>query len=112
MTFSLPYSLEPDTHEHLPELCNYRLVDVDGCWRLENRAVHRRQQLFSALVFHGGPGSSLEMRLFSRNDPIREFADAGFAGRAHCRPTAAGLRYCVAGTMVGSDGAYATTLDR
>ena len=31
------------------------------------------------IVFHGGPGSTLEMRVFSRAALEREFRDAGFA---------------------------------
>ena len=37
------------------------------------------RQTFDHLVFHGGPGSTLEMRIFSRAGLEREFADAGFA---------------------------------
>jgi len=36
-------------------------------------------QTFTDLVFHGGPGSTLEMRLFSQGDLTREFLHAGFA---------------------------------
>jgi hypothetical protein len=36
--------------------------------------------VFTDLVFHGGPGSTLEMRLFSRSGLVREFAAAHFAG--------------------------------
>ena len=34
---------------------------------------------FPLLVFHGGPGTTLEMRLFSLPALEREFAAAGFA---------------------------------
>jgi SAM-dependent methyltransferase len=80
LIFSVPYSLEPDTHEHFPELNDYRLIEVDGAWRLENRTADGRTQVFTDLVFHGGPGSTLEMRLFSRSGLVREFAAARFAG--------------------------------
>ena len=36
-------------------------------------------QRFTDLVFHGGPGSTLEMRLFSLDALKREFATAGFS---------------------------------
>jgi len=80
LIFSVPYTLEPETREHYPELYNYRLVETGGEWRLENRTADGRRQVFHDLVFHGGPGSTLEMRLFSRSGLIREFAAAGFAG--------------------------------
>jgi len=78
--FSVPFSLEPDTVEHFPELHDYRLVHAGGAWRLENRTANGRRQTFTDLVFHGGPGSTLEMRLFSRGALEREFAAAGFVG--------------------------------
>jgi SAM-dependent methyltransferase len=79
LIFSAPYSLEPETREHFPDLHDYRLIEADGSWRLENRTADGRTQVFTDLVFHGGPGSTLEMRLFSRSGLIREFVNAGFA---------------------------------
>ena len=78
LVFSVPFTLAPNTVEHFPELHNYRLVQADGSWRLENRTVDSREQMFTDLVFHGGPGSTLEMRVFSRAALEREFASAGF----------------------------------
>ncbi|HTS23925.1 MAG TPA: class I SAM-dependent methyltransferase [Casimicrobiaceae bacterium] len=78
--FSVPYTLDPETREHYPELHDYRILEAGSEWRLENTTVDGRTQVFTNLVFHGGPGSTLEMRLFSRSSLIREFADAGFAG--------------------------------
>jgi SAM-dependent methyltransferase len=80
LIFSVPYSLEAETREHFPDLLDYKLIEVDGSWRLENRTADGRTQVFTDLVFHGGPGSTLEMRLFSRNALMREFVNAGFAG--------------------------------
>lgn len=79
LIFSVPYSLEADTREHFPELSEYLLEEIAGAWRLENRTADGRIQVFTDLVFHGGPGSTLEMRLFSRAGLEREFARAGFA---------------------------------
>jgi SAM-dependent methyltransferase len=77
--FSVPFSLEPDTVEHFPDLHDWRLEERDGAWRLHNVTADGRTQTFDQLVFHGGPGSTLEMRLFSRAALERAFADAGFA---------------------------------
>lgn len=79
MIFSVPYSLAADTVEHFPELHDWRLVETAGRWQLANRTADGRHQLFTDLVFHGGPGTTLEMRLFSRAGLEREFAAAGFA---------------------------------
>jgi SAM-dependent methyltransferase len=79
LIFSVPFSLDAETVEHFPDLHDYRLVDTGGSWRLENRTVDGREQVFTDLVFHGGPGTTLEMRLFSRAGLEREFTAAGFA---------------------------------
>ena len=79
LIFSVPFSLDADTVEHFPELHDYRLVETGGSWRLENRTSDGRDQVFTDLVFHGGPGTTLEMRLFSRAGLERAFAAAGFA---------------------------------
>lgn len=77
--FSVPYSLDPDTVEHFPELHAWRLEETPQGWRLHNVTADGRVQVFDELVFHGGPGSTLEMRLFSRAALERAFAAAGFA---------------------------------
>jgi hypothetical protein len=80
LVFSVPFTLDPETREHYPELHDYRIVETGGAWRVENRTVDGRRQVFTDPVFHGGPGTTLEMRVFSRSGLIREFSDAGFAG--------------------------------
>jgi hypothetical protein len=60
-------------------LYDYRLVETDAGWRLENRTADDKVEVHGDLVFHGGPGTTLEMRLFSRLALEREFAAAGFA---------------------------------
>jgi SAM-dependent methyltransferase len=79
LIFSVPFTLAPDTVEHFPDLHDYRLLETDHGWALENRTADGRNQVYSDLLFHGGPGSTLEMRLFSRSGLEREFAAAGFA---------------------------------
>jgi SAM-dependent methyltransferase len=77
--FTVPFSLAPDTVEHFPDLHDWTMVDSDGVWRLTNTTAAGVRQTFDDLVFHGGPGTTLEMRLFSRAGLEREFARAGFA---------------------------------
>jgi SAM-dependent methyltransferase len=79
LIFSVPFSLAADTVEHFPALHDYRLVESGGSWRLENRTSDGRVEVFTDLVFHGGPGTTLEMRLFSRAALERAFTAAGFA---------------------------------
>jgi SAM-dependent methyltransferase len=77
--FTVPFSLDAETVEHFPELHDWCLEQSDGRYVLQNRTRDGRAQIFDELTFHGGDGSTLEMRLFSRSGLEREFAAAGFA---------------------------------
>ena len=78
LIFSVPFSLDADTVEHFPALHDYRLIETGGSWRLANRTSDGREEVFTDLVFHGGPGTTLEMRLFSRAALEQAFTAAGF----------------------------------
>jgi SAM-dependent methyltransferase len=77
--FTVPFNLEPGTREHFPNLHDWSMAEADGRWTLTNRTADGRLETFDDLVFHGGPGSTLEMRVFSRAALEREFREAGFA---------------------------------
>lgn len=79
LIFSVPFMLTASTIEHFPELHDYRLIKSSDGWRLENRTADGRDQTFTDLMFHGGDGSTLEMRQFSLESLRREFAAAGFS---------------------------------
>lgn len=76
--FSVPWAPDGHTREHFPELHDWKLVKVNGAYRLTNRTADGRLQTFDDLVFHGGPGFTLEMRLYSRDDLLTHFRTAGF----------------------------------
>jgi len=78
LVFTVPFSLDADSVEHFPDLHNWRIEIEDGTHVLLNRTHDGRTQRFTDLVFHGGPGSTLEMRLFSRDALLHELAAAGF----------------------------------
>jgi len=78
IVFTVPFSLDAQTVEHFPDLHDWRLEERSGTWHLHNRTVDGREQTFDRLVFHGGPGTTLEMRLFSRDALLRAFDAAGF----------------------------------
>ncbi|MCC7328443.1 MAG: class I SAM-dependent methyltransferase [Burkholderiales bacterium] len=77
--FTVPFVPEGDTREHYPELHDWSMAENNGRWTLTNRTDDGREQSFTDLVFHGGPGSTLEMRLFSGAALEREFRAAGFS---------------------------------
>ena len=75
---TVPYSLDEETVEHFPDLHDWSLEREGGAWTIANRTTDGRTQRFADLAFHGGPGATLERRLFSRDALLREFARAGF----------------------------------
>jgi SAM-dependent methyltransferase len=76
---TVPFSLEPDTVEHYPDLHEWHVEHAGDAWSVVNRTADGRMQRFERPVFHGGPGTTLEMRLFSRDALLRAFERAGFA---------------------------------
>jgi SAM-dependent methyltransferase len=79
LIFSVPFTLADETLEHFPELHDWKLSLQDGKWVLDNITTSGKRETFADLVFHGGPGSTLEMRIFSRSALERAFLEAGFA---------------------------------
>lgn len=76
--FTVPYTKEAHTKEHFPELYEYKLIKEDKRYVLKNRKKDGTEEVFSNLIFHGGPGSTLEMRVFSEASLMEEFQKAGF----------------------------------
>lgn len=78
LLLTVPCTAAPATAEHFPELHDYRLVERGGERFLVNRTADGRLQEFGDLVFHGGPGETLEMREFSIHHLERALREAGF----------------------------------
>jgi SAM-dependent methyltransferase len=76
--FTVPYSLDESTVEHFPELHEYAIARLGEGHVLINRTREGKLEVHENLVFHGGPGSTLEMRVFSEGDLKRMLAGAGF----------------------------------
>ncbi len=79
LIFSVPFTLDAETVEHFADLHDWRIETRDDGRRLVNRAADGTVTVYDNLIFHGGPGATLEMRRFSRASLEREFARAGFA---------------------------------
>lgn len=68
-------------YEKYPNLYEFSIVeDRDGSYRLENITRDGIVEIFHNLNFHGGPGTTLEMRVFSWNGFLTALSDAGFVG--------------------------------
>jgi hypothetical protein len=78
LLLTVPYRKEGDTQEHFPDLYQYELFEKRGRWHMQNTSQTGERQHFDNLVFHGGPGTTLEMRVFSEAGVRRELEAAGF----------------------------------
>lgn len=84
MIFTVPYVAEVEnpgghTVEHFPNLHDYRVEQVGDRFVLHNTTRTGQVETFEDLVFHGGPGLNLEMRMFAETDLIAALNQAGFA---------------------------------
>lgn len=64
VVFSSPWETDGDTIEHFPALHDWELVRLKSGAVLVNRTAEGVLQTFEDLNFHGGPGATLEMRVF------------------------------------------------
>jgi len=78
LILTVPYSLESETIEHFPALHEAGLAEINGTPVLLNRSETGGYEVFDRLVFHGGRGSTLEMREFSELDVRARLVAAGF----------------------------------
>ncbi len=77
--FTVPFLKIPATVEHFPRLHDFRIVESGGKRVLHNRTAGGEEEVFDQLVFHGGEGMTLEMRMFSEADVLRRLREAGFS---------------------------------
>jgi hypothetical protein len=80
LLLTVPYTIDGRTAEHFPELHEYTLAAPGGRTVLVNRRRDGSLQVFENLSFHGGDGSTLEMRVFTEASLKEILEGAGFAG--------------------------------
>ena len=78
LVFSVPYRAEGATVEHYPDLYDYEIVTRAGEHVLRNTTRDGRVCEHRDLVFHGGPGETVELRLFALPDLVARLEAAGF----------------------------------
>jgi len=78
LLLTVPYHLGNETDEHFPELYDWTIGNLDGLPILINRTEDGREQVYQNLVFHGGPGQTIEMRVFGRMAIVNHLEAAGF----------------------------------
>ncbi len=69
---------QQDYLEHFPNLAQYKLLETKDGHSLVNATKDGRLEVFSDLRFHGGPGSTLEMRVHSRESVEDCLRSTGF----------------------------------
>lgn len=80
LVLTVPYRLEGATQEHFPALHDWSLARLRDAFILVNRTVEGRIEVHENLVFHGGPGSTLEVRVFSQAGLEQTGLAGGFSG--------------------------------
>jgi SAM-dependent methyltransferase len=78
LVFSVPYRADGETVEHYPDLHDYDIVTRAGEHVLRNTTRAGRVVEHRDLVFHGGPGETLELRHFALPDLLARLDAAGF----------------------------------
>jgi len=82
LLLTVPYKPDGDTDEYYPDLYDFKFITTKEKTFLYNRTVAGVEQIFDNLVFHGGGGFTLEMRMFSESGLLKILDDNGFAGGA------------------------------
>lgn len=79
VVLTVPYKKDGTTVEHFPDLHDYQILEKNGHHILRNTTKEGIEQIFENLIFHGGAGSTLEMRVFSESSLLEEIRQAGFS---------------------------------
>jgi len=79
LIMTTPYTLGGKTREHFPELHEFALTSLGAKTVLVNRRRDGSIETFEDLVFHGGPGSTVEMRVFTEESLRENLLGAGFS---------------------------------
>jgi SAM-dependent methyltransferase len=78
LLLTVPYIDTDEAIEHFPDLHSYEVMPFKGSYVLVNRRQDGSLWVRDKLTFHGGPGSTLEMRIFARGALLRHLNQAGF----------------------------------
>ncbi len=78
IVLTVPFTDVTQTVEHFPDLDTFKIIELGSGYLLVNRDKKGQLSVRNNLVFHGGPGDTLEMRVFSRNDTLSWLKMAGF----------------------------------
>jgi SAM-dependent methyltransferase len=77
LILTVPYAFTDATIENFENLHETGLAEIGGNTVLVNRSASGEYEVFDQLVFHGGHGTTLELRVFSEADLRQKLAAAG-----------------------------------
>lgn len=84
LVLSVPYKEIGFSVEHFPVLNKSRQIKQEnGDWILVNEKKDGTVEIFKNIIFHGGPGTTIEMRVFGKNDLIKMLKEIGFSKIYH-----------------------------
>jgi Methyltransferase domain len=78
LVLTVPFGQQADTIEHFPDLYRFEIIGVGSERELINFTPKGEKQIYRNLVFHGGKGATLEMRVFSESALLKLLKDSGF----------------------------------
>jgi hypothetical protein len=78
LVLTVPFDDREATTEHFPGVEEFKVVRFSSEWVMVGRLSDESYAVHRNLVFHGGPGSTLEMRVFSKQALIEMLSRAGF----------------------------------
>jgi hypothetical protein len=76
--FTAPFTKMGKNQEHFPRLHDFRVIETRDKRFLYNKTTDGTEEIFDDLIFHGGEGMTLEMRVFSEPDLRQALKKAGF----------------------------------
>lgn len=93
LILTVPYLEGYESIEHFPHIDRFEIVAVEDRYSLTNIAPDGSIEHFDSLVFHGGAGATLEMRIFGEGDLLSMLAYAGFSNVSIMEPNLPEIGY-------------------
>ena len=78
LVLTVPFDDRPATTEHFPDITQFKTISFDNEWLLVGKTATGQFQVHKDLIFHGGPGTTVEMRFFGLRYLLQDLLNAGF----------------------------------